>query len=471
MMSRPHLSRLIRLILIASLTMFACSLVSGDSGEPTAVVPTDVPALPTNTAQPTQPPAPTDEPPTPEPTTPVSTGEFDIQIEMVNGYLDTFSSWNIVGLIRNNTDRVIDDVEIEVELFDANDNSLFVETDYTDLYNIAPGEVSPFSFTVYEDVPDADNFVATVVGNSTSDLERAPLDVLNTRMVFDDSGDAHITGEVMNNNDRSVVINSLSAATFDANGQIQTANSYSVAIRYLEPGEVGPFRFTITGPDYGNEELDSFEVFVDAQFDEPITPYNLAISDAIYYLDSFDNLHLVGEVTNNDSVPLSVSLVAGIYGEDGVVLDAASQSLPVTSLAPGQTVPYDFNFWGPMSYVAGAVDEAALYTIQVDAYWTWESSTQTFTLSSQNDVLESDDFSSQVYGQVVNDSGGTVDSATIIAFLRDPITGEVLAMGYDYIFEELADGATADYSIFLDPPANIDPFETDLYILVVGERP
>ena len=48
---------------------------------------------------------------------------------------------------------------------------------------------------------------------------------------------------------------------------------------------------------------------------------------------------------------------------------------------------------------------------------------------------------------------------------------QVIASGYDFIFDELADGATADYTVFVDVPAGFDVDSAEYYIVVVGERP
>lgn len=470
MFSATRIRRL-SLVFIAALTVLACG-VSGGDAEPTAPpAATSVPATATTPPQPTATLAPTSAPEaTAAPTT--ASGEVPpIEIVMVNGYLDTFESWNIVGLVRNNTDRAIDNVEIEVELFDANEASLYKETTYIDLYSLAPGEVSPFSYVVYETLPTADHFLATVVGNGVTELSRAVPEVVNTRLTHDDSGDTHLTGEILNSTDQPIVVNSLAGATFDASGQILTANSYSVSIRYLDPGSSGPFRITIPGADTGTEAIDSFEIFVDAEVSEPIAPFGVTISDAYNYIDTFDNLHLTGEVTNDGTATLNINLIAAIYDVNGIVLDAADVTLPFSAVAPGETVPYDFDFWGPLNYAIGLVDEADSYTIQVDAYWTWDTTTELITLSTQNDVNTIDAFGGEFNGQVVNDSGGAISNVTILIYMRDLASGQVIATGYDYYFDEIAAGGTVDYTVFVDVPTDFDVNSAEYFVVVKGERP
>ena len=463
---------------VVVLTALACGAFGGD--DPTAVPPTSPPAtavvqptaevLPTDPPEPTAPSAPTD---APLPTEPVGGEEpgAPIAITMVNGFLDNFETWTVVGLVQNNTDRAIDDIEIEVELFDADANLLWTDTAYADLYNLTPGEASTFSVKIYEELPSADNFVATVVGNSTAEIERVFLDIDHSIMTIDDSGDAHITGELVNNTDEPVVINSLSAATFDANGQIVMADSYNVTIRYLDPGTSGPFQSQHHRAGCGSEAIDNFRVFVDAERDSPADPTNLLFSDANNYLDYFDDLHLVGELTNNGDRTLNVRLVAGIYDAAGNVIDAAAVDLPIDSLPPGASSPFDFDFWGPLNYTDGFYDQAATYTIQVDGYWTWDTDRVLLDLTTANDANEFDEFGGTFTGDAVNNSGGEVDSVTVVVFLRDKQSGEVIAMGYDYIFDDIPDGGSAEYTVFVDPVANFDVSSAEFVIVVKAERP
>ncbi len=466
MMSKRKV-QLISFITVLVLAALACG--GGSTVSPTALpAPTNVPAEATAV-----PPDPTAEPtvaPTTIPAT-VTTGEtVDLEILMLNDFIDNFDSLNVVGLVRNNTDRIVDNIEVEVEIFDANNVSVWVETTYADLYNVVPGGVTPFSLTIYDDLANVDNYVATVVGNSTTEFEPAALDFLNVIMVHDDNGDTHIIGELINNTGQPVELNSLAAATYDATGLIQTANYYSTAIRYLDPGASGPFRVTITGQEAGIVNIADFEVYVDAQVTDAIAPFNITISDAYNYKDVFDYPHLVGEVTNNDSVNLNISLIAAIYNANNEVIDVASVTLPISSLAPGETLPFDFDFWGPLNYLTGYNDEADSYSIEVDAYRTRETDTVLLDLTTQNDTNEFDSFSGVFTGQVVNATGGPVDNVTIVVYFRDVQTGEVIAVAYDYIFDPIADGGTADYDVYVDIPEGFDISSAEYIIIVKGER-
>ena len=463
--------KLFSFVLIAAIGVFACGLLSG--GEPTAVPvpPSPTPAL----AEPTQPPAePTQPPPEPtqpppEPTQDNTVQQNAITIDMVNGFIDNMDILTIVGLVTNRTDQDIDDVALEVEIFDADGNSLFIDTAYLNLFALAPGETSPFSLRIFEDLPSADNFEVTVVNNRVTELARAAVDVDNVIMTIDDYGDIHITGELFNNNDQPVVINGLAAAIFDAAGEIVTAESYTTAIGYLDPGESGPFRISITGPQSGTDSIADYALYLDAEYSEPVDVFNISISEAVNYLDAFESLHLVGEATNNGDVSLSVRLVAAVYDAEGNVLDASFYDAPF-SLAPGETIPYDFDFWGPLNYSPALLDMADSYTIQVDGYWTWETGIQYVDLTTTNDTNEFDLWV-EFTGEIVNNSGSTVEGAAIVIYLRDTSTGQVVGVGSDFVFEEMADGDSREYSVFINVPEDFDINSAEYFIIAKGELP
>jgi hypothetical protein len=472
-MNPKHRNRMTFLSILAAIIIFACQ-ASGAAPTatplPPTLVPTNTPEPPTAIPEPTATTAPTEAPAEVATETTVS-GDPIIQIGQVHGFFDIYDTLNVVGLVTNNTDRVVDNVEIEIEVFDANDVSLYVETVYMDLFALAPGETSPFSLYVFDDLPEADNFVATVVGNSVTDLERATLEVANSLMTLDDDGNIHLTGELLNNTDQPVNINALAGAVFNANGDLMVSESYNVTIRYLDPGQSGPFRITMTGPDSGTADITNFQVYIDAEVTEAIDPINVTISDAVNYLDGFDDLHLVGQLTNDSDKVLSVYLVAGLYDAEGNVVDASSLTLPINALKPGEFSPYDFDFWGPSNSTGGLLDSADSYSVQVDAYWTWETTTELFDLTTANDTNEFDEFGGTFTGQVVNNSGGPVDSVTVVVYLVDKESGEIVVTDYTYLFEEIADGGTLDYTVYLDPEDGFDINTAEYFILVKGERP
>lgn len=473
-MSPKHRQRMLFLSILATLVIFACQA----GAAPTATLAPTNPPPPTNTVEPptaTPEPAPTEAPTETPAEVPTESGSTDtspiISIDQVHGYYDIYDTLNVAGLVTNNTSRAVDNVEIEVEIFDANNTSLYKDTVYADLYTLAPGETSPFSLYVFDDVPDADNFVATVVGNSTTDLNRTSVDVTHSLMTIDDDGSVHLTGELVNNTDQPILINSLAGAVFNGTGELVLAESYTVMIRYLDPGATGPFRVTITGPRAGTDDLANYQIYIDAETTDAAGPFNLTVSDAKNYQDDFDSLHLVGQVKNDGTQNLSVYLVAGLYDDAGNVLDAVSLTLPVDVLKPGEFSPYDFTYWSIVDNTTGMLGAIKEYSVQVDGWWTYETTTEQFDMTTANDTYTFDNYGGTFTGQVVNNTGGPIGYATVLVYLVSKETGEIVATADTFLYEEIADGASLDYTLYLYAEKGLDINSVDYYILAKGERP
>jgi hypothetical protein len=426
-------------------------------------------AAPTPTA--TQPPPPTNTP-VPPPEATEATTPNQLNVIALNGYKDTFNDWHIVGLVSNDTQRIVNDIEVEVEIFDANNNSLYKDVAYTSLYTIAPGEVTPFDLWVYDELPAADHFTAVIVGQGSANIERAVVDFEGVTQVVDSFNDIDLTGEMVNNTGGPVDISGLAVAYFDNSGELVTIAYASVIIRHLEAGESGPFRFTVYGPEDTTSSLSDYQLYVDASVADPADMVDLALSDEHYhYMDAYDNFHLVGSVTNNTDLKMNVSLVAGIYDDAGNCLDASTKSLPVYSLAPGETLPYDFDSWGPMDYVSGTHDKATTYHVMIDWYWTWDTTTELVDLATQDDSNTYDKYQGKFIGYVLNNSGKDLTGATVIVTLYEKGTNKPLATDYDWIFDDIADGATAAYEVNVNIWDGFDPNNVEYVILVKGELP
>ncbi len=438
---------------------------SEPSGQPTTAPAESQPTAASAEPQPTAAPA-ADAPAPPPP-------ENVIAVDTVRGYRDHYGLLHIVGLVTNYTDRAVDSVEVEITVFDADNNALFSDVTSTGLSTLMPAETTPFAYQVSEDLAEADHYTAAIVGQSVAETERVTIKLDGTMLTIDDAGDLHITGLLVNNTDTPVEISNISAATFRMDEELFTAETIQAAlVRHLDPGEDGPFRVTMTGPDEGTANITDYQIYVDAETAAPAEPYDLVISENnTYYMDAYDYFHLVGEITNNSDLYLSVSLVSGIYDVDGNALDAASTDLPTFSLGPGETMPYDFSYWGPLNDKTGLIDDAASYTVQWDPYWTWESFSVHAKLTTQNDTNEVSSTRVTFTGEILNNSGEEVTSATVIVNLYDVETGELVATGYGGVYDTIPANGVADYTAWIDIPAEFDFDSVHYTITVYGELP
>jgi hypothetical protein len=473
------------------LSMLACSL--GAQPTPTTA-PTNTP-IPTNTAAPTNTPEPTN---TPKPTETVApppakdteapttstggeTGDHvvpagELGVGLRTSWKDSFGGWNISGLVVNNADRSYDGVEIEIEIFDANEKSVYKDSTYMSLWGIAPGEISPFSMYVSEsDAPGAESFTATIVGQSPAyeEIARPEYSLENIITATDDSGYAYLTGEVVNHSDKPMLVRSLASALFDADKQLLTADAYSTQLSYIEPGKSGPFRVTIQTPP--DATLDNYVIYPDVIETEPVADYDISVSqDASNYLDTswFNSYHVVGSVTNNTDKWMSVTLVAALYDKDGKVLDVATGYLPFSAIAAGETLPFDVTSnWGPVNNIDGYFDENAdNVKWWIDPNYLYESSFPSIALETTDDASSVEDDSIKFTGKVSNGTEKTMSSVVVSVAIYEKSSGKLLAANYTYLWDELAANGTGDYEVTVYLPAGTDPDAVDTVILAKGQE-
>jgi hypothetical protein len=472
-----NLKRFFSWVIVFSIlfVFLACSLFTGtktpdETIEPTLTLfPTDTPTqhLEIATIVPTPTATVKDEPA--NDVIPVPQGELGVA--NIHAFQDEFDSWVVVGLLVNNSDRAMDAIEIEINALDLNSISLYNELVYPALYSLGPGDTSPFSTWIWEDLPSVQEFSATIVGFSVSNVEQVDLEVRGTRMSLG-NGDVHITGELVNTNDSPVQIGNIAAATFDSEGRLITAGSDVVAISYLDPEESGPFRITMDKPADDSIAIADFSIYTNAEITIEQDLYDISFLEIRDYYDSDGDYHLVGELQNNTEFNLSISLLASIFDVAGNVLDAEDVDLPVYSVAAGERMFFDFNGWYPLNTVDGLAAQADTYVIQTDSNWTWETETTYADLDVNDGGFEYDPFWGLTFtGSVINNTGVSANSGEVIVVLRDKESDSLLAMGYISLWDEIPPGSTMDYEVFVEIESDFNLEGFDFVVIAKGELP
>jgi hypothetical protein len=311
----------------------------------------------------------------------------------------------------------------------------------------------------------------TITSFENTTLKRAKVDVQGVLLTEDDNGRVHLTGEVVNNGKEPVKIHGLAAITTDSDGKMEAADYYSVLIHYLSPGKSGPFRVSMGAPKDGPTAKD-WTIYLDA---EATTSADFLISaaddltDVSEFFDANGNFHMAAELTNSSQQNIGVRLLATLYDKDGNVLDAAMTDTAISAIAPGEKIPFEFDYWGPVAYKQGVYDAYDKWRVQIDPVWTFSTKTKLVDLTDtiKDDSNTFDDTQGIFKGTVVNSSGGDLDSIVVIVGIwpkkGQPDAGQVLAMGYSYadISDKLAKGKSADFTVYVPIPKglNIDNYE------------
>jgi hypothetical protein len=458
-----------QLILFLLLSLGLSTILIGcDYNHPQDVL-TTAKGFPTETLHPTKTEvSPILEEPGPSPV--VKTTPFlDIEILQTNLVSDTLSNAVVVGLIKNNSDRIVENLLVEVGVFDADGTVLLSEKIPTLLNTLAPGELSPFLFRTFKDIQGVDHITSRLFDYRIGNVERGELEIRGAHVEIDDHNAVHITGELYNGSFDPIFISSLAASITDANGSLMAADIQSASSQYLEPGENGPFRVTILGLKTEAKNIFDPAIYIDAQVVPPQGFFDLTLHGPFAYNEDPGSFHLVGEITNNSPESVNVCLIAGIYNSKGYVLDTSTVNLPVSSISPDETLPFDFDLWGPMSFKKTIQVEADRFSVQ------WEPCKNTRDIKQyvnlENKLITQQFKADQglFSGEIINNSGFDVLSAVVIVSLQNITTGEINAMDYANIHQEIKPGGSIQYEIKLSVPQDINIADTEVVIIAKGE--
>jgi len=106
----------------------------------------------------------------------------------------------------------------------------------------------------------------TIVSQNYTEIERALIEIRGGVLITSDLGDyTQINGELINNGNQSVQLNSIAAAIFDAQGKLLSTDESIELIHYLYPGESGPFRISIITPTSSQVNISEYTFYTDAR--------------------------------------------------------------------------------------------------------------------------------------------------------------------------------------------------------------
>jgi len=393
-----------------------------------------------------------------------------VNIVEINGFMDEADYWYFYGLVRNDTNRTIYDIQIEIRLMDSIGIEIYTYTTFTILNYLAPGETTPFSDFTTEPFPNGKTMQATVVGyNSTEAINRAKLEYRGITLWTDDKNDIYLAGEVFNGNADPIEINSIAGSLTDGSGKLVTASYAYPFLGYVVPNGSSPFVMVFDAPIGQADSLTNYTLFSDASTTNSASTSDISLSEKYNkYQDTNGDTHLVGSATNNTSQPISIYLVAGAYDKNGNCIDANSIFLPVP-INPGQSIPYDFNMWSVLDAVPAAYDVATQFSIKIDWLSSHEAFSQSATLNTKDDTNSFNGSVGTFNGIVVNNIGYDLTTVVVIVALYEKSSGDLIATHYSYVTETMTNNSSGSYEVYLYSPYNIDPANVKIVIIALGQ--
>ena len=181
---------------------------------------------------------------------------------------------------------------------------------------------------------DSNPFWMTV--SDKSDLSGIHIKSLNDYV--DSLGYFHIIGEVVNNSDKTYEFNRLDGTIYDENERSLDSEFTYTLVDSIPPYSKSPFNIVFVGGSLG---VDSFEVQLSGA-ETTEKPRKLTITKPSIFVDSIDNLHLVGEVMNlGEQTANFVKVVATFYNSNGEVVGQSFTYTKNSDIYPGQYSTYE----------------------------------------------------------------------------------------------------------------------------------
>ena len=344
MKNRPERKYFFPLIVVSVILLLslACSVSArDDEAEP---LPEDI-ATEAIAEAPTEAPLPTEaipEPtePDPEPDEPAEPDEPDEPTEASDLVVTSHKTiqdddWlYIVGVVQNNTAVPMTDVEVKAALYDENDKAVDVVSIYPYRDVIPAGELSPFS-TSSNEWSDMVTYELEVSGEEGELPALAP--EISQQHTREDGDWLDIYGEIQNNSESPMSWVKISAALFDANGEILNTNYNYSMLDLIPPGGNSPFSMSMTSEWSG---FTDYQLFIEADIEDE--PFELQVEVvSVETREESEWCYAEGEVKNISDEPLDlVNVVAGFYDADGNIIDTGWDFAEANTLEPGATSEY-----------------------------------------------------------------------------------------------------------------------------------
>jgi hypothetical protein len=243
----------------------------------------------------------------------------------------------IVGEVQNNTTGNVRSTKVAVTYYDASGRVTNADYTYVLLNVLGPDQKGPFKVWFFYNRPYS-RYALSVEYRPTSDPPAANVPVLSSSTWPEDSP-LYIVGEVQNNTGSNIRSVEVIATFYNSLGQVTNVDWDYLQLRLLSPEKKACFKVLVLTE---NRPYSSYNLAVDF-WPTTDSPPNLQVLS----VTPSGNLHLAGEIRNNDSTKTynSVEAVGTLYDNMGRVLNCEYDYTSPSDLGPGSTAPYDIYFW------------------------------------------------------------------------------------------------------------------------------
>lgn len=413
--------------------------------------------------------------------TPTLQGTIDLQINSTTSFVDSFGTYHIVGELVNNGTGPASKIEVSLEIRDQAGVSLLKDNQsnpvpsiliHPMLQTLAPNQSSPFSYSLNLAEGSAADYTVSISGYEYGFSNRADLESQNVQIVDEGRGWFYLSGELVNRSDRWATIHGLAGGVMDAGERLLSADWSGRFLTELAPAgdadgrDRTPFMISFLNP---GTAVNFWKLYWDADMLEVAALNDLDISLTNNYFDQYGAYHLVGWVTNSGGQNMSTVAVAGLYSEEGTVLDA-STGMPVTQVDAGNSVPINVTTFPNVDSSQEQANLVRTHTVQIDPARTYPVFTTLVEFPPHTETVVKEGATWLVSGTFLNSSNHSLSGATVVVTVLDSL-GNLVAADFNYILTGamIAPGETNAYQVylFLDPLADLSAYAT--HTIIFGE--
>mgnify|MGYP000119240242 CR=1 FL=1 len=460
-------------VLLVSLLLACGKPKATPTPEPTATfTPTNTPmptntSVPTNTPAPTaiptkaQPPTPTKAPAVPTPTKqttvpPTDTSALPKGLVVLShtGFVDQDGSVNIVGQVLNNDSINYQYIEIKATLTDKEGKFLAEESTYVYVDILEPGQKSPFRLTIWEPPANLDKYELAASGTKTNDKPVAGLEFVQ---VFDQGNKEDnswtLIGEVKYTGAQIIESPKIAVTLYDADGNVVDTGFAYAERSLMTKDKISPFELYISnvhGKPTRYEAVISGSIAPQWQIEKAA---QVELTDIDYYIDSFGDLVIVGEVKNADQSNVEyIKVFASIYDKSDKLVAVGWSYAWADILRPGEVSPFKIDIFD-------TPPEADHWTVWVQGTKTEEQPVGNLVFANVDHKLENG--IATFSGTIRNDGKETMEYIEVAVTIYDK-EGKVVMVDWDWLEGELAPKGTMDFEFDVKVPDTATNFE--LYV-------
>ena len=370
-----------------------------------------------------------------------------------DAYIDDSDVVNVVGQVYNNTTRNYQWVVVKCEFYDKEDKLLAEEETYAYIDILLPDEKAPFRLFLWETPAGLERYVVSVEGDETTEQPAVGIQFVQDNGSIEENN-LYIIGEVTNTGETPVSQVRIAAAVYDENGDILDVGFTYAERDVFVQDKLSPFELYVSAT---NGTPDSYELIVYGQEAADYELEQLADLDLTsidYYIDTFDDLIIVGEVANDDSQNVAFVLAfASFYNEADELVAVGWGYAWADILEPGNKSPFSIELYN-------TPEEVDHWIVWFEGDVTDDPVAGKLVLEDTDNTLD-DDYVATFVGNVKNNGTETMTSIQIAVTVYDA-DGEVVTVGQTWLDDDLAPDGTMPFEFDVQASDAADSFK--LYV-------